>query len=214
MTYDNAGNMTLTVDFLWNEGAQAWENSSKSEIGWDASGNRILDAWYNWDETVPDWMLVNKTERAYNAAGDHVMYANYAYNYEWGMLVGTMKITYLRHTAGHILVRNDYMWDLDLSDWYLDGRGFYHYTLYTDIVKTEEGSFDMFPNPVIHVLHIQFPGQSGVSYGICGLDGSMARRGAGYGKEHAIDVADLPKGIYLLRIQQEDIHSGRLFIKN
>ena len=123
-------------------------------------------------------------------------------------------MTYSRHPAGHILFRNDYLWDLDLSAWYLDGRGFYYYTVYTDIAEYEEPFFDLFPNPVASMLNLRFDREAGVTYGIYTPDGSKVNHGTGYGSKLTVDVTDLPQGAYLILVRQEGIQTGRLFIKH
>ncbi len=70
--------------------------------------------------------------------------------------------------------------------------------------------FLVYPNPVNEVLHLMHNYET-VAYTLFALDGRTIEKGKLNNQE--INVATLPSGVYLLRLQTEDKTAVRKFIK-
>lgn len=72
----------------------------------------------------------------------------------------------------------------------------------------------LYPNPVGDMLNLVLPGQSVADAELLRLDGVSVFKGPIRGPKAVINVADLPGGLYILRITGENTNVVRKFIKD
>ena len=212
-TYNATDNLILQIFYLWEEDTQEWEFTDKNEFDWDEFGNRILEKRYHWDPILTDWQLMFMTENVYNASSTLLMVAWYYYNEDIGMVVGDFKKSFELNENGKYAVSSEFIWDETTDDWKLNIKGFYHYSLITNIEDNREHNIVVFPNPVTSELAIRLANAGIVKFGIYSLSGTLLLEGSGFRQTNVVNVFHLPDGVYILRIDAGNGVYSRQFIK-
>lgn len=212
-SYDPSANEILNIQYSWNPSLQEWDFTSKSENEWDEFGNQVLRKLYIWDQALPDWKLEFLSESEYNSEGSILMAAMYSFNYELGIFVGDYKWTYSLNAAGFNMISNHFFWDLESSDWYLHEKGYYYYTVITDIPDIQPSGFNLFPNPASTEITLQIPWNGVIGYRVYSGDGSLVRHGSASGPLLNIAIGDLPDGVYFIHVENEKNKFVEKFIK-
>lgn len=76
--------------------------------------------------------------------------------------------------------------------------------------QVEAPKFTLYPNPASEYLVLD-AGQGLVEWAVVDMQGRVLREGENGNREMRIDVADLPKGKYLLRIQKKGAFAAKVF---
>ena len=82
----------------------------------------------------------------------------------------------------------------------------------TGVAETADLDVELFPNPATVQTSIQWPSDDSWTLELMDAKGMVLRNEAGLGNRHELDVAELPAGIYLLRLQQGGVLGSRRLV--
>jgi hypothetical protein len=219
-TYDENGNQTLYVSYNWNSVSQSYVPYKKEEKTYDENGNNNLHIYYNWDTVSQSFESSTKVEYAYDENNFRINKTNY---YGLNLPMFKMDISNLSETETKLvregIIYHQYNTGFDTWNEYegdesneLGGlKSYWYYTKESSLSNNsvELSSFSIYPNPTNDKLFVQgLSSSSRVSiYNVLGklvLSQTISKE---------IDVKQLSKGIYILKIIDGQKETTRKFIK-
>lgn len=212
-TYNADNQEILSVSYSWEDNTQEWIYSSKFELNWDEFGNRSMEKRYIWEIELNEWQLMNDSERSYFDEFTMQSIEVYSYNYVLEQLTGDYRFLYEVNSDIKYTIRHEWVWDVELSQWIFDTKGFYYYTTFTNIENLNDTRFEIYPNPVINELTLKQENPEPVIYSIYSLNGSLLLDGNTSGQIKNINVGNIPKGIYIISIDDGKAIYSRSFVK-
>lgn len=79
--------------------------------------------------------------------------------------------------------------------------------------REEDGMFNFFPNPAKNQLNIEFDNDEQASVTVLDLTGRIILQEVAVNKQLNINVSELPKGTYMLRVEQKGVISNKKWMK-
>jgi hypothetical protein len=229
-SYDENGNQTLYVFYNWSSFLSSYVPTEKEEHSYDDDGNQIQEILYDWSQVNDSFEPTSLSEHSYDDDGNLIQEILYDWN-DWSQInlsfcpIFKMNITTFSETDT-ALVREGiiYEYDTNSDTWNeLEGdeynkfgvkgyKSFWYYTNESSLSNNSEelNSFSIYPNPTNDKLFIQgLSSSSRVSiYNVLGklvLSQTISKE---------IDVKQLSKGVYILKIIDEQKETVRKFIKD
>ena len=80
IAFDANGNLTLYIEYDWDDTTQYIIPKSKSEYTYDANGNQILEISYYWNANTQSFVPNSKYEATYDAKGNFSFYIVYSWD--------------------------------------------------------------------------------------------------------------------------------------
>lgn len=68
-TYDNNGNLIVSIYRPWDDSTSQWVNWEKNELSYDINNRLILDNGYHWDDDLADWKESSRYNYHYGTNG-------------------------------------------------------------------------------------------------------------------------------------------------
>ena len=220
--YDNQQLCFEKIEYGYGEG---WYELYKSSYDYDASGNLHTEITFYYQDGTQDWIYRNKFEYFYdedNNCTDYYEYFYYVYDEMWDLeqvlhtSYGTPAIEYISGLA--------LFWDLfefefpihnKVEQLVMDDEGDYyyldfHYTTTDGLEEPDDNRLAIWPNPVSQTVHIDGLEANKVQfYNTLGQLVKTVR------DANEINVADLPQGVYMLRIMDAEgkVYTNKITIR-
>jgi hypothetical protein len=179
----------LDSEYRWEDSKGLWiGNGIKYEYTYDANGCMTLCISYYWNETTSKWDLGMKEESTYDSKGN------------------LSQIIY-------------YYWNAFNNRWDAQNKTSYYYSDHdiTNIFKTPETHFTIYPNPATNKITITTAGKSQgeIQVIIFSINGQVIQSDKFQNADRfEMDVSTMQKGIYLLRIQSnEGVETQKLVLQ-
>ena len=218
-TYDSNENITLHTRYKWNTTTESFVPIDKDEFYYDTNGNEILKERYNWDIATNSYVKDTKDETTFDANGNRTLSINYNWDSNLGVYKPSFKQEYsivLDNETNLTLEGTSFIYDANLYNWSLleeeEFKSFWYYTKNESLSTKDinEELYSIYPNPTNDKLFIQgLLNTSKVSiYNVLGklvLSQTITKE---------IDVKQLSKGIYILKIIDGQKETTRKFIKD
>lgn len=119
-----------------------------------------------------------------------------------------LKDEYLRSEAG-------YVYDNNLEDWVKEDAQYYFYSELSandPVGPIEDYALFLYPNPSTGIVHVKLEGN--VTVYVYSLAGQLLKRITVSHDNQAIDLGNLPAGLYQVRAKKgEDYYSGKLILQ-
>lgn len=81
------------------------------------------------------------------------------------------------------------------------------------ITENSLTSFSLFPNPASSTIMLQFNDALNTNYAIIDINGMLVKTGSTHAKLNVIDISELPRGVYMLRVSIGGVANNKVFIK-
>jgi len=217
--YDSNGRKTLAIDYWWSAKDSLWVGAlvligpGKNEFQYNDQGQLTMYSHYDWDKEQLCWTGNddNHVELIYNE--NHQLMDEIRYDWDenledWKV---SNKLTFTYTESGEIESQTKLAWDEDIQDWILVIRYFFFRSASTSVKNIAQSEINIFPNPNDGILNIS--GLTGpANLKILSLQGRQIL----YQEINSdkIDLGDLSKGLYILRIQAGEIFLTKKLIKN
>jgi len=217
--YDANGNKTFAVDYWWSDKDSLWVGAltligpGKNEIQYNDHGQMTQYTHYDWDKEHLCWTGNddNHVELLYN--GNHQL--SDEIRYEWDKELKDWKpsarLAFTYTDEGEIESQIILAWDEELNRWMFIIRYCFYWPGTSTANNTELSAIKIYPNPNDGILNIS--GLSGsANLQILSIQGRQIQNQAIDSKR--VDLSDLPKGIYILRIDTgEKILTKKLIMR-
>jgi len=115
-TFDERGNMTLFVDYDWNEGTQELLPNIKEEYTHDNQDRRTSYATYAWNDSTSAWTPNFREEHTYDE-WDETLYRSSNWNDSIQQWIYEKKTERAHDTNGNRTLLARYNWDVDTEQW-------------------------------------------------------------------------------------------------
>ncbi len=197
-SFDEAGNDTLSICCTWDSYSESWVNSQKNIYKYDVSGNKIFYQYSYWSETENDWCIRTTREYEYNDA-NLLVSSNwnntYLYEYKYDSLENKSLYIYS-------------VWDSASSDFKLDERTFYYYTITEVIVDnngasvatTKTGQVKVYPNPTNGLIYFDDQYSEIKQLSVYNISGKMVLE-LSSSFQNGVDLSNLSGSIFFLKIE-------------
>ncbi len=123
--FDNQGNITLFVDYDWNDDTQELLPITKEEYTYDEWGETLY-LLFNWDDTTQQWIYRKKTEGAHDTNGNRTLFARYNWDTNTGQWIGFRKEEYT-YSDSLLTIKIICNWDTDTQQWIAYSKNEYSY---------------------------------------------------------------------------------------
>ena len=236
-TYDDNDRQTMIATYYWDDVKNTWKGYYKYEYAYDDNDNQTMYASYDWDDVNRIWIGDSKYERAYDDNGYEIMHTFYDWDGVNGAWVKKEKQEYIFNESYSIsdllLPGNDawwypssefmivegvyYKWDDAAGDWSTTTySSIYHYSS-VDVddvsVKDISRSIDdtkVYPNPAHHTLYIE-SSETVKQVSVYDISGRALMQVAN--PVLSIDINNLAKGIYLVKVRTAQGETVRKIVK-
>jgi len=227
----------------WDNGSSQWENSYKEEYSYNTNERvaSLVEYDWRWDSDLSDyvWLMDDKDEFSYAADGSLSEVVSFDYNqdstrwekswktvYEYDPSVGleSLKIPYEFNEFfledGMLLSLSSFDWDEDTETWENDYMVTLSYSPYVGVGIDNELEKDeairLYPVPVRDLLHVDIPSEmltSGASISLYNLQGALVMKAEITSDHTVLDVSEISRGAYIIRLQAGSQKLNRSFIK-
>ncbi len=214
--YTSNGSVEEFVLYIWDKSAMSWENQQKIEYSYTANGDISKMETNFWDKSADQWDLRSESLYTYNTEGNLTevrtngslfgsgtwgLVNRYVYEYD-NIDISEVILPYFYDCiygfAKHMLVREKYYFGQTLTN---DKSLYYSGISSLAVDEHNRKKFTIFPNPVGEMLHIKTdaPLKQVEVFSILGERVKKVKY-----PEKAIDMEDISRGIYLIRIRSEE----------
>lgn len=208
-TYNyNANNLLSTLlSENWNPSTNVWQNGNLHIYEYDANNNLVTDS-ACWNP-AGTWIPGSKDTYLYDA--NHNNLQHFIYNWEdtnnnWAI---EWEIYNTYDTNGNILEVLKYYSSVTYSG---ISKDVYYYSLHGSSLAVDYNqngqSVAIYPNPAQNSLHIKNVAKDSKCV-IYDINGNL-RLSASLLSEK-LNISDLPKGIYMIKVQTEDTNSEKIY---
>jgi len=111
--YDENGNKTLDISYLWSTTTNDWIGTSKYEYACDKHGNNTSVTIYDWN-TTHGWIEFQRTESAFDENGNEILNIFYKWANDW---VKIWKYESAYDESGFMTVSTRFDWNATTNDW-------------------------------------------------------------------------------------------------
>lgn len=217
--YNEVGNLTEGLGYDWDSFLNDWVMSSKSEFNYSANGELLLSAFsYYWDLDLTEWINSTKAEGFYDGDGNLIE----SYYYLWDIDLNDWVENYKNEAAydsnGNEILLVDYFWNIELNEWIGIVRGdFFWSSMIVGIEEFALSGFKIYPNPTSNNLNLVFEdASSDFTVELYNINGQKF-----YNQQfeasttfYTIDLPEIPKGMYLVKVRGEDfVKTEKLIVR-
>jgi hypothetical protein len=214
MNYYNANGMyDSVVSYAWI-GAN-WIKQNKRTFGYNANQQVILKHWYGFDQNLQTYLVNAREElmRSNNTQLDTMFSQN------WNQATQKFDTTIKRgfvyqggvqlRSYAYNLNPNTMLWQPNPYNAVLN----YYYDMIPNKTAEyqSENTLMLYPNPADNILYFRSDMQ-GKRYNICSHDGRMLQSGV-ISTNNQIQIQNLPAGIYSLVVENGQVLSKSMFVK-
>lgn len=203
---------------------EEWYELYKNCYEYDNSGNLLFETSYYYQTDTQDWTWRNKYEYHYdedNNCTDYYEYFYYVYDEMWDleqvyhMTYGTPEIEQISGLSLALdLFELNFQVYNKLEQLVLDedgdNYGFdFHYSSTVGVAEQNDNSLTLWPNPASQTVHVD-----GIDVAEVQVYNALGQLVKTVRDANEINVADLPQGVYLLRIADADgaLHTKRITV--
>jgi len=119
-SYDDFGNISTDIVYVWNISKKSWMGSSKDEYSWDGKKNNNLLLKYFWDYNLGEWVNSTKREKTFDAAENITSDASYYWSSDTKAWIGTTKQEFGWNSSGKRTLLFSFYWSMTTSNWVPD----------------------------------------------------------------------------------------------
>ena len=199
--FDKSGREVLHILYVWDNDIRDWVGKTKTESKHDESGNMIFLAGFQWDPGKGEWKgdLTNgKREWEYDPAGRLTAETEFIWNTEEFGWQEKIRVTADYDPEGDPLAWRQTWWNPESREREMViGYYFFYNPVATGNQELIAETVRVFPNPTegrITVTGLVQPS----AIGLYSLQGRLLRTFTHV--EGAIDISDLPAGVYVLQL--------------
>jgi hypothetical protein len=207
----NANSLLAEYLYQYWDGA-SWVNYYKYLYSYDENGNRtslVNMRWYN-----DTWTKYSERTYTYNANGDETDYTYISYDYTTGLINYGYNYTY-SYDFNNLNTRYIYRyWDTDINAWRNSSLTNYYYSLHNSSGLNEPGAdfANVYPNPASNELHVSNLHPNYI-ISVCDVAGNILISKKALSSIEKIDISNLSRGIYLLKIFDNKLIRTKKFVK-
>jgi len=225
-----ANALTSLRNYNWNKKSSLWENGTKLEYLYNASGNVLEEILWEWNSMF--WKQVMRYNYEYDA--ENQIYKKLVSTPIYRDWRNTNSVNYLREPdSRNMTIESVYgFWggksgeklnthiSFPFNDETIIRRAETIQLSYAPFVESGENKrsetslITVFPNPSYGIFYISNFDASNSSWKLSGLNGSVLRNSLTNVSTSIIDISDLPNGIYLLNIRNNNIQINCKIMKN
>ncbi len=219
--YDEFGNIIQFTNYQWNFFISDWLPLNKFEYTWNEAGIQTSEAYYSWSLEQGQLVGNYRNETFFNEFGEEIK----TIFYNWNLDLNNWKIHDVNLTShfntitnpqGEITGYEQTQWDETLKRWRPIERYYYFYSFHSiTAVKPETADFInkialVYPNPASTVIYIQLnPGIFSGTAGLFNDKGQLLKKVNLTTNLTSIQVNELPKGIYILYIETNQLTESK-----
>lgn len=210
--YDANDNEILYFRSDWDD--NQWINEYKRESIFDNNNNMTSQTASLWNETNNEWVYSWKRESNYDENNHLIMNSNYNWSTDLQIWIGTSKYESIYNDEEKVDIRIYYVWNDNTNEWTLDEKEFLYRTITGIPEDFETDNLMIYPNPVESVLNIKRQSTDNINCSIISISGQKLMQFQLSGSNAQINVDNLPKGVYMLHINNGTTTTVRKIIKN
>ena len=214
-SYDADDKLLELITYSWDPQINSWSLSGKTTYSYNTGGLLIEDLHQMWISGTSSWRNVSRYYNfSYNTEGLKTEKTRQTWNTETNVWENFLIRTYeydLNNTTSQTSVK---MWDSENSLWidtYLDD--FYvseHLTI--SVSSIEKMVLSVYPNPVKDILYLNFSTNiKQLNVFIISVSGKIIKSFSS--NENNFNIAELPPGIYFLKIHSSEGTFIKKFVK-
>lgn len=200
---DNNNYLVLDIIYIWDSSNNDWAGYDKKEMDYDASGNQILLITYDWSSQDFKWLKDSKTERYFDLSQNKASEEFYKWNTVNARWTGIDKSAWEFDTDSDLVVYSDFDWKIESEIWNLETKSFYYYqSSSSDPSLFVKNDILIYPNPNSGIINISGLSQP-AEIKVFSIQGILLKTFTQV--ENRIDVSELPVGIYIMNLENEEI---------
>jgi hypothetical protein len=206
------------LGYNWDSILTDWIIHEKVTYSVIENGDRI-ELIYSWDTVLNTWQLREKQELFYDDSGNWLGHADYLWDIEFDVWVGINKLELMYDENENRIGSIYYLWDSVFNDWIANSKSEYYWS--SMIVGINENpnavSFSIYPNPSSGKVNLITENiNSTLTVELLGVNGQLyySQQLEVSNNYYTIDLPEVSKGIYLLKVQGKDfVKTEKLMIK-
>lgn len=175
--YDTFGNQTLFLNQFWDSQTNQWINAYKHTYEYNTFGNQTLSLFQTWSIENNAWNNDYQYLYSYNEQGLRVLYVRQAWDIETGQWMNTYK--YERYWS-QIEVIN--------------------------VAEIDQSLITVYPNPSLGYIKINTSINEAIEISIFDIHGRNLISKEISASNNQIDLSQLQKGIYFIRVNGNETH--------
>ncbi len=211
--YGYMNNRLSSITSLVSDGLGGYFPQNRTEYIYTTEGLQEFVRKFDWDMTKNDWKLLNVEAYLYDDEKRPVVQETNTLD-EQGIW-NREKETYAYGRDQYLSVQHTFSYDNFVENWILNEKKFYYYDNTTSNGPDEpvmDYALFMYPNPTDGNVQVRLVGK--VSVFVYTTSGQLVARYALAPGERALDLRQLPAGLYQVRAKSDDdYYSGKLIIQ-
>lgn len=205
---NDQGLETSHVSYLWIDLASSWWPSSKTELSYNSNGDVILSNEYDRDSENTTWLYLSQDKFFYDNQGNDSLVISSNWDDQLQTFIPAVKHEYSMET--HSMFIKTYDFNAVSQTWKNSqiSEIYFHRDPVAVSDQVLKSQFDVYPNPTVDKIIVN--GSHALQYTIYDLLGNEVLSV----NTPEINVTQLPKGTYMLKIVTEKGTQSKSFIKN
>jgi hypothetical protein len=212
-SFNEYGYILNSINYQWDNLTDSWLNAAKTGNTYTESGKLTSNSNYSWNNSLQKWIGESKHDTVYNALDEEIKTIEYAWdskNNEWKVSAINLAGYYndLYNTEGKITAHVFVAWNETLNEWCAAEKYYYFYSTHNIILTglpdaaTINQFVEIYPNPATDLIYLRLLSDeiSGTA-NLYNNNGQLLKKIKLISNLNTVQVNELPKGLYILRIE-------------
>jgi len=214
-TYDNNGNLTQELMIDWNNNTEEWINWYQHLYTYNSNGNQTQNLYQNWNNSSEEWKSIYQYLYIYDNNENQIQELKQSWNSSSEEWINNNQTLYTYDENGNQTQELKQNWNSDTGEW---NNGFKYDYFWSElevvnITEINNNKIIVYPNPASD--KIQFSSSVLLDNSIIEIytiSGKLVNN-ISANNNNEIDISNLSKGIYIIKISSETVNFVEKFIK-
>ena len=212
--YDANGNRTEEIAYGWDSETNEWVADARRVDAYGACGVVTERIEYGWDPGTNEWVTEGRYVNTFDANGNVTEQMRQHLDSETNEWVADARRVDAYGACGVVTERIEYWWDPGTNEWINYGKAQLYWSEISIVPDFFTDNHAIYPNPFTDFTCIYLSSRETTSkIELFDIRGRIVRTIDNINRNPVtIHRDNLPRGIYLIRIHSDDIHTGKVIV--
>ncbi|WP_264529331.1 T9SS type A sorting domain-containing protein [Flavobacterium sp. N502540] len=206
------GLVTQITRQKWNNSSSKWENFSQSTYTYNSSKKVSIETMNLWENNK--WIERGVYTNSYDTNGFLTNHLRQDRDRTTAALVNEEQTTYTNNPNGTVKQNLTEIWDNSSKSWGNSFRSTFEYDKNLGIADLIKSQLKIFPNPTTDFINVHLEGANDTKVSIIDALGKVIHKENFVGNDFSVNVMNLNKNVYFIKLENGEKVQVKKFIKN
>lgn len=210
--YNSDGAITSITRKKWNDSANNWENYSQSTYSYNSSNKISTETMNVWENEK--WIEKILFTNSYDTDGFLTKRLREDWDDTLSIWVNLYQSNYAKNQNGTVHQEISEIWNKQSNSWENLSRTTYEYENTLGIADLTKSDIKIFPNPTTDFINIHLEESDNTKVSVIDILGSSIIKENFVGNDFSLNVMNLNKNVYFIKIERGEKVLVKKFIKH